>query len=340
MLYSTIFAGLLLAVSSQYEPEEIAGSINAGWSDFIDCDHDLWDFANPNAIVHARHRDGFEDMTGGTCYYGEFGAFGNDGDGFPRDNLWGEKQWIASDAGNNFMVRINFRLFGFCDFEPSDSIRVYINDQWQDEGNDEDDQTDDNWGRQRMLVDKTKNRNNCDGWTGELTGGNTDWLDEVQCTDDNQGDSCYFDSSYDVQITQGNRFGLRFEGVLNHAFANEAFAWGKIEFTVNPESTSDEECCTGTRSDKPNKSCGAFGEARNCERKGCDWNYQRSECLIPCCRKDDSASKIKDKCKTLSDELERCDATGQNGRRDCMNTVCDCSGFWDGLNPPEGNPCP
>lgn len=298
MIYTSLVVSLILSsVLSQYTPEEIIGDLNSPWLDFLDCDHDKWEFANPDPGVHARHRDGFADATGGRCYYGAWSDSGSDVGGNSRANLWGEKQWIAVDIDSGgFMLTITIRLFAFCDYETSDSITVWLKDMWEDNGADEDLLTDDNWGRVREFTSVTKNRNNCVGWDTQMTDNTVSWLDEVDCTNNNEGTSCYTDVVGTMAITKGNdpngnRFGLRIEADLNNGWANEAFAWSNIQFVINPTVDGDNPCCTGTRSDHPEtKSCSAFGEQRNCENKGCEWSLE-DQCQYDCCRKDDSGDR-------------------------------------------------
>lgn len=328
MLYASVILGLILAVNGQYEPHEVHRG--TPWVDLPDCDHDSWYFANTNQAVHSRHRDGFEDMTGGTCYYGEWSDSGNG-----RNNLWGEAQWVAFDEFNNplnnFELRVSGRVFGFCDYEPADSVGLNLRTNWIDNGPSAVTGRDDTWGSMTNIFEKQKNRGNCNDWTGELTNANTNWLGEVECTNGNNGASCYHEFEYDMVITGGNRFALQFYAVLNNGWGNEAWAYGHIRVEIVTGGEGD--CCTGTRLDHPDtKSCSAFGERRNCENKGCHWS-DAPHCSIPCCRKDDSTDKFK--CKALTNDLSRCQSRGN-----CEIRECSCNGFWDGLNKPEGDPCP
>jgi hypothetical protein len=333
MLYSTLSTAIAFLAVVNGLPQTITkGGI---WEDFLDCDHDEWYFENPDPVIHARHRDGFEDLID-TCYYGEWSGSG------ANENAYGATQWSALDTDgvtplNDFMLGISFRIWGFCDYEPADEIWVTLKDQWINDGADVADPSDDLWGREREIFRETKNRDNCDGWTQELTGAfEPDWLDEVACTNNNQGVSCFYDFSETFSITSGSRFALRFETSLNNGWNNEAWAYSRIKLTIDPDDFATEHCCTGTRSDKSSKSCSAFGEQTNCEAKGCIWNTEDIKCRVPCCRKIDSSGKDKPKCKTLSDTLHLC---GVNPRNDCEQTMCNCNGFWDGLNIPEGITC-
>jgi hypothetical protein len=339
MLYvSTLVALLLTRIArSDVPPQTLVRG--EGWTDFELCDHGNWRFGNENPIVHAQHRDGGEDMIE-YCYYGEWSGGNDDTD---NDNLFGESQWQALDFNaidpfEDFDLRVQARLWAFCDWEPNDQYSVYIRDQWIDEGIDGDDPTDDNWGRTRTLITLDKNRNNCNNWDSELNGSNEpDWLDEVECTNGNNGVSCYLNID-EIMSIDGSRFGIRFEADLNNGENNEAYAWSDIKLHVDPENDISGPCCTGTRNDKPSKSCNAFGEQQNCQNKGCQWNIDAMKCQINCCRKIDSSSKIKPKCKTLTNSLEQ--LCGVDPRGDCDLRYCNCNGYRDGLNMPEGEPCP
>jgi hypothetical protein len=331
MLYITLIASLILSVYGQYEPLTlVSGTI---FQDYLVCNQDAWYFENPDVTTHSRHRNGDEDMTD-TCYYGEW-----TGGGTVNNNLYAEAQWMLYEEDgvtpmtDPALVNIRFRLYGYCDYEPADWINVFVRDDHLSNG-DPNDPQDDTWGRTQMLGQWSKNRGNCNGWNGQLTSTNTAWLEEVQCTNGNNGVSCYQDISLDYVIMTPPRIAIRWEAKLDNGWGNEAWAFSdvKVELINNVVTP----CCTGTRSLHPSKSCSAFGEQRNCENKGCVWSGA-SHCSIPCCRKEISASKRKPKCKEFSYNLDLC---GVTQRGDCEVRNCNCNGFWDGLSAPNGDPCP
>jgi hypothetical protein len=332
MLYATVLLILIAFTQADYVPLKLmAGS---QWRDSISCDNSAWYFANPDPTVYNLQRSGNQDMTNGVCYRGSWSNLPAD-----RNNLYAEAQWEAFEADgvtplNDFQLRISGRFYGFCDYEPSDALGLDIKYQWQNNGGDASAGSNDNWAASQNVFEVDKNRNNCDGWSGELTSTNTAWLDQVACTTGDNGVSCYMDYTHDVIVSGGNRFALNWYANLNNGFNNEAWAFGDL--TLQIVDIHEGDCCVGTRNDNPQKSCSAFGERRNCLNKGCEWS-EAVHCQIDCCRKVVSASKKKPKCKEFSTDLTKC---GGSGRKDCEIRKCNCNGYWDGLNKPEGNPCP
>jgi hypothetical protein len=351
MLTSVVAIGLLFCLLEVNGNLYVPQTINEGgfWNDFYFCDNDQWAFDNPNPAVHARHRNGNMELTEGFCFYGEWtGENGGVGDySGTNDNLWAASQWYAyAEDGvtllTDFDILISFRLWGFCDYEPNDDIYVLLKDNFVSEGPSPDSLADDVWGRQREIVRMTKNRNNCDGWTAELIGLNEpNWLSEVACADGNNGVSCYFDYE-GIWRVNSSRFGLRFQADLNNGWLNEAWAFGAIQMEINPPLSTFEPptpCCTGTRTDHPNKSCGAFHEQRNCRAKGCTWNSGNEECEITCCRFEHKqiVNKEKPQCKDYNFAPNICDTVSCLKRDECALSKCDIIGMGDNTDGIPGN---
>jgi hypothetical protein len=334
----------LLGVNSLYYPQNIsAGGV---WNDYYYCDQDQWAFSNPNPVVHARHKNGDSDLTEGMCYYGEWSGESNGLFGGTNDNYWGATQFFAFEADGRtplleFDLEISFRLFAYCDYEPRDQIWVVMKDEWISLGADPENLADDVWGRERDIVRMTKNRNNCDGWTEELIGAyEPSWLSDVACTNGNNGVSCYYDYTNITRI-HGSRFGLRFQTDLDNGWLNEAWAYGALHLQINPHPTTPPPttCCTGTRTDHPNKSCGAFHEQRNCEAKGCDWDSANAACEITCCRFDEKqiVNKEKPQCKDYNFAPNICDTVSCLKRDECSLSKCDIIGMGDNTDGIPGN---
>lgn len=326
MLYKSIFSFLVLCITllkGDYNPQFIKqGGV---WTDYEVCDNSQWAFDNLDPAVNGRHRDGGQDMIT-YCYRGEWSNTPA-----PYSNLFGVTQWNAFAVDgvtplDTFELRIMFRVWGYCNFRTTDEIFAILRDDWQSTGANPDNPADDIWGRSREIFQTNKNRNNCDGWTGQLTSLAPDWLSEVSCTTGNNGVSCYTDFDETIEMENASRFGLRFQANVNNGYNSEAWAFSDIKLQINPGEVVDSQCCTGVRNDHPNKSCSAFHERRNCEAKGCHWAIHLDTCRLDCCRFDDKKDpnkvfhKADDECKELSKppRLEEC-----ANREECIIAVCD-----------------
>jgi hypothetical protein len=340
MLYVSVLLALLTLSQAQYEPIMLKRSIH--WRDFVNCDDTSWYFDSVEPDTTSRHRDGTEDMTEGVCYRGEWSSDGTDGNVDVR-NLWGGAQFAAFEDNevtpiNNFYVRIMGRMYGYCDWESSDDLYLEIRTQWTDDGDCPICGYDDNYDTDPVtLFTIQKNRNNCDGWSGQMTNANTDWLDEVECTTGNNGVSCYWDYDVVAEVTNGNRFELKWHADMNDGWDNEAWAFGDLHIDIVD---IGPPCCTGTRNDKPHKSCGAFHEQRNCEAKGCDWNVEdSSQCTLSCCRFADKTkvNKEKPQCRDLNEPPNFIDMDECNSRDECTVTECDVIGMSNNGDGIPGN---
>jgi hypothetical protein len=336
MLYHlAVFACLFAATFGDHNPQSV--EIGEPWSDFVFCDHDEWDFEHNDPNIHAIHRDGVEDMIT-YCYYGEFAGDGNEGNNYAMTYL----NFVDSNDDiytGELTIMIHFRLWAWCNWRNSERIRVYAYDQYNRNPNQ--DNTDaknnpNNYDNSQLLHEAGKRDNTCSDnnaifdWDEQAVSGAPDWYDEVPCVDGQV--SCY----RDVWITitfEGGVLGLRWETDMTETIETAAWAFSDVHVTWPPSPAPP--CCTGTRDDKPNKSCGAFHEERNCENKGCDWSQDR-QCQIPCCRFDvqDGHNTEKPQCKSFNSPPNNVNQQACNDEDACDMTVCDVIGMGnnsDGL---------
>jgi hypothetical protein len=270
-------------------------------------------------IVHNRHIDALPQNEGlDACFYGPWGA----------ENDYVKMPFESSVNMKNYVLRISFRAFSFCNWE-DDSIYLKVLDD-----------------KDNVLKIWEKSRDDvadgCDLWDAVL---DTQWYDDETCLDACSVDhlSCYQDVELSVNLAD-NKFTLIFGSDIDIVLkpgertttVEGDRAWGYANLEMFVEARPTIECCTGTRRDydsadaKP-KLCSAFGEQRNCENKECDWDItDDASCQIGCCRfeePEDGSNERNPVCKNTNYDLDIC----REERDDCVVTNCDQRGFQNGL---------
>lgn len=325
-------------------------TLGEDWNDFTECDHDDWDFSNPDADIHAVHRDGGEDEIT-TCLYGEFGGDQDSGVswGFTFFDLYDNNNNRPDDDEEN-VVTVSLRMWAWCNWQNSDNFDVYIYDEYT--GNNNANQKVDwenRYDNSARYMTKQKRDNTCNlngdpddpfTWETQAEDGDPDWYQEVTCIEE-QGNtaSCWSDVEFNAVVT-GPTFGLLFMTEMDDPPSRAQWAWSDISITFRqtpPPNTNP--CCTGRRDDKPRKSCGAFHEMENCENKGCDWDSNNPACMIDCCRFADRSRRNKEKatCKDYNNPPDNTNRQACLRRDECDMTMCDVIGMGDNTDGTKGN---
>jgi hypothetical protein len=299
--------------------------------DYINCDHDEWDFANVDPNIHSAHRDAHDELVD-TCHYGEWGGDAATGNSFAFTYF---TLTNADDSAHieSVIMNVEARIWGFCNFQNSDRIELVIYDEYTGDLLDDEMKLEyaTRYSRQRTVWSKGKKDNSCSdanplyNWDVKATAVMPDWLDQVSCTTLRSEVSCYTQLKVTEEIT-GGVLGLMFRTTMDDTIDMAAWAFSNIELSF----PSVENCCVGTHSN-PNKKCESLHEVRNCENKGCTWNANADVCNLDCCRYADSGAQdnMKPKCKNINyyfpDRSECID------RDDCLVSQCDRIGQMDGI---------
>jgi hypothetical protein len=337
MLYFFTFLFFVSNVFGAHNPQSVTVGYPNEWNDFEFCDHDEWTFENPDPLVHAVHRNGGEDLID-SCFYGEFSGDSETGNhyGFTYFNLVDDTDTHVTSP---VTIIVEARLWAFCDYQNSDRIELWVYDEYNEDIEDifSDLQLDfeNNYDNSQLVYSIGKRDNTCFDannvlfqWENELTDVAPDWYNEIECHSNNNKVSCYTDISIPVTVS-GGVFGILFKTDMNQPITTAAWAYSNINLRFY-DNGPDGMCCTGTRNDHPNKSCGAFHEERNCVAKGCNWS-EEEQCQITCCRFNDKKrlNKEKPQCKSYNSPPSNVNRNACNNREECDLTVCDVIGMGD-----------